>query len=182
VYYGSAGNRGFRWKHGKPLDRFPITRKAPGSPGGFAVNLCYPEAMPFLLIGILTNYTLLLALERPEIFREAWLYALAYYVVTACGDIWTTWQGLRQGFREANPLYARALAMTPWGIFLVDPVLISLKAVFLQRMVEPLAVYPVAFAIAGHGHLAGFLWNLGALLDKASPTNQPRMPIDQDKR
>lgn len=66
---------------------------------------------------------------------------MAYYAVTAFGDTWTTWEGLRRGFREA-----------------------TLKAVFLTRLgLDPLAVYPVAFVIAGHGHLAGFLWNLGAL-------------------
>jgi len=123
--------------------------------------------MPFLLIGVMTTYTLLLALGSPEAFRGAWLYALAYYAVTAFGDTWTTWEGLRRGFREANPLYSRALALTPWGIFLVDPAMISLKAVFLTRLgLDPLAVYPVAFVIAGHGHLAGFLWNLGGLMEK----------------
>jgi hypothetical protein len=123
--------------------------------------------MPFLLIGVMTVYTLLLALGSPEAFRGAWLYALAYYAVTAFGDTWTTWEGLRRGLREANLLYSRALALTPWGIFLVDPAMISLKAVFLTRLgLDPLTVYPVAFVIAGHGHLAGFLWNLGALMEK----------------
>jgi hypothetical protein len=42
--------------------------------------------MPFLLIGVMTTYTLLLALGSPEAFRGAWLYALAYYAVTAFGD------------------------------------------------------------------------------------------------
>uniref|UniRef100_A0A7V4A0S5 DUF5658 domain-containing protein n=1 Tax=Thermus tengchongensis TaxID=1214928 RepID=A0A7V4A0S5_9DEIN len=121
--------------------------------------------MPFLLIGVLTVYTLALALGSPEVFREAWLYALVYYGVSALGDTWTTLEGLRRGYREGNPLYARALSWSPWGIFLVDLGLLSLKVVFLSRLgFDPTVAYPVALVIGGHGHAVGFLWNLGFVL------------------
>ncbi|RTH01951.1 hypothetical protein CSW50_08610, partial [Thermus scotoductus] len=100
--------------------------------------------MPFLLIGVLTVYTLALALGSPEVFRKAWLYALVYYGVSALGDTWTTLEGLRRGYREGNPLYARALSWSPWGIFLVDLGLLSLKVVFLLRLgFDSTVAYPV---------------------------------------
>jgi len=125
--------------------------------------------VPFLLIGVLTIYTLALALGSPEVFRGAWLYALAYYGVSTAGDTWTTLEGLRRGYREGNPLYARVLAWSPWGMFLVDLGTLSLKVVFLLRLgLEPALAYPVALVVAGHGHLVGFLWNLGQLWGKGT--------------
>lgn len=123
--------------------------------------------MPLFLIGLLTTLTLGLALAYPGAFREAWFHALVYYAVNAVGDTWTTWQGLARGYREANPLYARALALTPWGVFLVDLGQISLAALLLTRLgFDPLTAYPAALTIAGHGHLVGFLWNWGVLLER----------------
>ncbi len=120
-----------------------------------------------MLIGVLTLYTLLLALENPGVFPGAWLHALVYYGVAAAGDTWTTLEGLRRGYRESNPLYARALSWSPWGMFLVDLGMLSLKAVLLSRLgMDPTVAYPVALVIAGHGHAVGFLWNLGQLLPR----------------
>ncbi|WP_135256352.1 hypothetical protein [Thermus caldilimi] len=123
--------------------------------------------MPFLvypLIGLLTIYTLALGLGQPEVWKEAWPWALAYYGTTLAGDLWTTLRGLERGYRESNLLYAKALQFGSWGMPLVDLGLLSLKVVFLTRLTgDPLLSYPLALAIAGHGHLVGFLWNLGQL-------------------
>lgn len=123
--------------------------------------------MPLFLIAFLNTFTLALAVTHAIAFQGVWMYTLVYYAVNAIGDTLTTWWGLARGYREANPLYARALALTPWGIFLVDLGKISLLALTLPRLgLDPLTAYPVAFTIAGHGHLVGFLWNWGTLLER----------------
>ncbi|WP_243028994.1 hypothetical protein [Thermus albus] len=124
--------------------------------------------MPLLLIGLLAIYTLALGLAHPEILRANWYWAVVYYGTAVLWDTWTTLRGLALGYREGNPLYARALAfpmLGPLGILLVDAGLLSLKAFFLMRITQdPILSYALAFVIGGNGHLVGGLWNAGQIL------------------
>lgn len=130
--------------------------------------------MPFLLIGLLVVFTLAFASANPEEWRGMWAWVLGYYGTALAGDLWTTLRGLERGYREANLLYAKALLHGPWGMPLVDLGLISLKVVVLTRLLgDPLLAYPVAFAIAGHGHLVGFLWNTGQLIGAPGQSPPP---------
>lgn len=133
--------------------------------------------MPFLLIGLLTVYTLAFALENPAFFLKEWYWMLVYYGTGLLADLTTTLKGLERGYREANPLYAKALAFGPLGVVLVDLGLLSLKAFFLQRLTgNPLLSYPLALAIGGHGHWTGALWNWGQLWERARPGGPPTRP------
>lgn len=121
--------------------------------------------MPWLLIGLLTVYTLALGLENPSLFKDEWPWVLVYYGMALLGDLATTLKGLEKGYREGNLLYARALTLGPWGMPLVDLGLISLKTVFLNRLTDdPVLSYALALTIGGHGHLVGTIWNTGQLL------------------
>lgn len=121
--------------------------------------------MPFLLIGLLTIYTLALGIAHPEEFKALWPWVVVYYGVALLWDTWSTLRGLALGYREANPLYAKVIALNPLGMLLVDLGLLSLKAFFLMRLVhDPGLSYTLALAIGGNGHLVGGLWNTGQIL------------------
>ena len=66
--------------------------------------------MPWLLIGLLTVYTLALGLENPSLFKNEWPWVLVYYGMALLGDLATTLKGLEKGYREGNLLYARCHA------------------------------------------------------------------------